>query len=106
MLAPLTEPRVMYRCRKTVLEMLRDRGYEIGDAEIEESYEDFEQRISMKHGAKAVSLNMIAKRPTPTGQNEPIFVVFAQDERLGAESLRSLLEFMDTWSKNNDDNTC
>lgn len=37
---------------------------------------------------------MIVKRPTPTGQLEPIFVVFAQDERLGAESLKQLLEFM------------
>ena len=31
----LTDERILYRCRKTVLEMLRDRGYEIGDAEIE-----------------------------------------------------------------------
>lgn len=46
MLAQLTDSRVLYRCRRTVMEMLRDRGYDIGEAEIEESYEDFEQRIS------------------------------------------------------------
>lgn len=44
MMSQLTDERVMYRCRKTVLEMLRDRGYEIGDGDIEENYEDFEQR--------------------------------------------------------------
>ena len=44
MLGQLTDNRVLYRCRRTVLEMLRDRNYEIGDAEIEESFEEFEAR--------------------------------------------------------------
>ena len=30
---------------------------------------------------------------------EPIFVAFAQDERLGQEAFKSLLEYMDKWSK-------
>lgn len=34
--------------RKTVLQMLRDRGYEIGDAEIEETYEEFEQKYMQR----------------------------------------------------------
>ena len=42
MLGSLTDERVLYRTRRTVLEMLRDRGYEIGDPEIEETFEDFE----------------------------------------------------------------
>lgn len=37
------EERVLYRVRKTVFEMLRDRGYKITDAQIEESYEEFEK---------------------------------------------------------------
>lgn len=39
----MTEERVLYRVRKTVFEMLRDRNYQISDAQIEESYEDFEK---------------------------------------------------------------
>ena len=87
----LTDERILYRCRKTVLEMLRDRGYEIGDAEIEETFEEFEQRgLNLK-------MNMIVTRPIPgrtsvavtdeagnPGQmREPIFVAFAPDEKLG-----------------------
>ena len=46
--------------------MLRDRGYLIGDAEIEETFEEFEPRFLEKPD-NAKSLNMIVKRPTPTG---------------------------------------
>ena len=41
MFGQLSDERVLYRTRKTVLEMLRDRGYEIGDGEIEENFEEF-----------------------------------------------------------------
>ena len=37
----MTDERVLYRVRKTVLEMLKDRNYNVADAELEESYEDF-----------------------------------------------------------------
>ena len=41
--------------------MLRDRGYEIGDDEIEETYEEFEK----KYLAKPTMLSFVAKRPVP-----------------------------------------
>ena len=44
-MAQLTEERVEFQVRRTVFEMLNDRGYETGDAEMEESYEDFCKRI-------------------------------------------------------------
>ena len=60
MLGQLTDERVLYRCRKTVLEMLRDRGYNVGSAEIEETYEDFVSR-----GLKLDRLTLIVQRPQP-----------------------------------------
>jgi len=111
----LTDERVLYRCRKTVLEMLRDRGYEIGDPEIEETFEEFENR-NLTHR----SLNMIVTRPIPgrtsiaetdehgnPGQmKEPIFVAFAPDEKLGQDAFRSLLEYMNKWTIENKDKLC
>ena len=109
----LTDERILYRCRKTVLEMLRDRGYQIGAAEIEEPFEDFEQR-----NLTPSALNMIVKRPIPGRTSievldehgnqaqmmEPIFVAFAQQEKLGNEAFLALITYMNDWSekKNND----
>mmetsp|Transcript_41653 Transcript_41653/g.54864 ORF Transcript_41653/g.54864 Transcript_41653/m.54864 type:complete len:117 (+) Transcript_41653:75-425(+) len=95
--------------------MLRDRGYEVGDAEIEETFEDFEKRnLTVK------SLNMIVTRPIPgrtslevtdehgnPGQmKEPIFVAFAPDEKLGNDAFKSLVGYMHKWSVQNKDVLC
>ena len=113
----LTEERILYRCRKTVLEMLRDRGYEIGDAEIEETFEEFESRkLNLDK-----DLNMIVKRPIPgrtsvevmdehgnPGQmKEPIFVAFSSEQKLGQEAFRNVILYMHNWSeKTNKDRLC
>lgn len=62
------------------------------------------------------NLNIIATRATPgrapiaaaDGENpatmkEPVFVVFVPDEKVGQEVFKSLLEYMDRWSKDNGD---
>ena len=54
----MTDERVIYRVRKTVLEMLKDRGYNVADAAIEESFEEFEKNFS-----KAPNINFITHRP-------------------------------------------
>ena len=54
----MTDERVIYRVRKTVLEMLKDRGYGVATADIEEPFETFEERYS-----KDQKLNFLAHRP-------------------------------------------
>ena len=92
--------------------MLRDRGYEVDDVAIEESFEDFQSRM---HNVK--SHNMIMTRPIPGRTNievpdehgnpsqikEPIFVVFAPDEKLGQDAFKQLVGYMHKWSENNRD---
>ena len=99
MLSQLSDERILYRTRKTVLEMLRDRGYEIGDGEIEETFEEFEQRYLNKP-----QMSFIAKKPvqgSAVGEEgeilmEPIFVNFAtKEEKLGQDAIKQLVNFMD-----------
>ena len=65
--------------RKTVLEMIKDRGFNVGNAELEESYETFAKRLEKSPN----SLNIIAKKSfvTPAGieMSEPIYVHFMQE---------------------------
>ncbi len=102
----MTEERVLYRVRKTVFEMLRDRGYQISDAQIEESFEDFE-----KSYLEQKQINFIAHRPIlnslgdaenqnmDDGRDEVIYVVFHNnDEKLGSESIKKLVTWMNTYS--------
>lgn len=82
----LTDQRIQYRCQRTVLEMLKDRGYDIEDDAIEETFEEFEDR-----NLNSKNLHMIVRRPIPgrvapveadedgnqPQMQEPLFVAFA-----------------------------
>lgn len=105
----MTDERVLYRVRKTVFEMLRDRGYSIADAEIEETYEEFEQRY-----LKSPQINFIAFRPLADASadldnarmeddsQEAIYVVFVnKEEKLSTESIKRLMTFMNTYTTEN-----
>ena len=109
MIGNLTDERVLYRTRKTVLEMLRDRGYEISEAELEETYEEFEQRYlarpQLNFIAKRVKLDRALVGDDEDGAGgepmmEPIYVVFAnKEEKLGRDSIGKVVAFCDEYSK-------
>lgn len=42
----------------------------------------------------------------PAQMKEPLFVAFAQDEKIGQEAFKRLLEYMDQWSKTSKDVLC
>ena len=89
--------------------MLKDRGYEIGTAELEETYEEFEAKDLVKR-----QLNLIAKRPVQTSSfeeggmeadqvmMEPIYVVFTTDkDTVNKDTINKIVVFMDKYSTEN-----
>ena len=88
--------------------MLRDRGYEIGDDEIEESYEEFEK----KYLTSPKILSFIARRPVQGSlmevdegaeaeqRMEPIYVKFVKkEEKLSHDQIKDIVCFMDGYCK-------
>lgn len=104
----LTVNRVLYRCHKTVLEMLQDRGYGVVDELIEMDYEEFEQRHVTKE-----RIIMVVKRPVPgrysstvfdedgnpAQMQEPIFVVFVEQDKISKEIFKPIVEHMENWNE-------
>jgi hypothetical protein len=102
----MSDERALYRVRKTVLEMLRDRQYNIADAEIEESFEDFEKRYHVKP-----QMNFLAHRAVQPIEGDPdtkmeddtmkeaIYVVFeTKKEKLSADDIKKLVSWMHQYS--------
>ena len=109
----MSDERVLFRVRKTVFEMLRDRGYKITDAQIEETYEEFEKAYLEKP-----QINFLAFRPTDEGNSgdaenenmdegreEAIYVHFVnKDDKLSTDSIKKLMTWMNTYSTENKSN--
>jgi hypothetical protein len=60
MLKDQTDERVLWRVRRTVYQMLRDRGYEINDADIDEDFDEFKENY-----AKKPNLSFVVRRQDP-----------------------------------------
>ena len=86
--------------------MLRDRNYNIADAEIEETFEEFEQRYAVKP-----QLNFIAHRKVSNSliqdetkmetddMMEAIYVVFeTKKEKLSTDDIKKLVSWMHNYS--------
>ena len=54
----MADERVFYRVRRTTLEMLRDRGYELPDGTVEETFDKFKERYNVEK-----NFNMLVERP-------------------------------------------
>ena len=103
-MAQLSEERVQFRVRKTVLEMLRDRGYETGSAELEETFEDFCQKLEDHPSDER---HIIAKRaveiaeednPEAEAKWDPIFVRFVKSsQKIDKDFIGMIVRFMDDW---------
>ena len=110
MVDQLPEEQVCFRTRKTILEILKDRGYEIDDGDIDQTFEQFKLNLTSKP-----SMNFIAKRVVPDAgepedvqeadlKMEPIFVVFAIDvDKIGRETINKVITTMEQYTKLNEE---
>ncbi|KAL4434059.1 hypothetical protein ABPG75_000500 [Micractinium tetrahymenae] len=86
--------RRLYLVRRTVLEMLQDRGYFIDKPELDLSREDFDDRYTSKD---ALAINwdemtiLVQHKEDPVDQ---IFVFFPADPKVGVKQVKAFAERM------------
>ena len=80
----------LYRVRRTVLQILRDRGYMVDATDVEESEEDFFEKYTPSPQRDMLTL-LVQKRDDPT---EQIFVFWPTDPKVGVKPIKRFMERM------------
>mmetsp|Transcript_16264 Transcript_16264/g.28470 ORF Transcript_16264/g.28470 Transcript_16264/m.28470 type:complete len:210 (+) Transcript_16264:121-750(+) len=94
MATPNQELTRMFRVRRTVLQMLRDRGYMVLDTDddLGMSFERFREEYG-NAGFQAESLTILRSKKDDT--SERIYVFFPQDKKVGVKPIREYCERME-----------
>lgn len=80
----------LYYIRRTLLQMLRDRGYLVGDAEIAMSKEGFQE----KFGNDIMRSSFNEERVKRDNRNEKISVFFPDEEKIRLAAIKQYAEIM------------
>ena len=107
----LPEERVQFRVRKTVLEMLDDRGYDTGNVELEEDFDVFKARFEENGPMNIITYTKQSKVDElgPDAKVEPIYVHFMTKDsgKIDKEFITRIVRFMDEWStKSKEEEDC
>jgi len=80
----------VHRVRRTVLQMLRDRGYMVDQTDIDQSEDDFFEQHGNSPQRDSLTL-LVQKRDDPTDQ---IFVFWPEDPKVGVKPIKRYMERM------------
>ena len=80
----------LYRARRTVLQMLRDRGYMVDQADVDQTEEDFFEKHTNNPQRDMLTI-MVQKRDDPT---DIIFVFWPIDPKVGVKPIKRYMERM------------
>ncbi|XP_073294770.1 DNA-directed RNA polymerases II and IV subunit 5A-like [Primulina huaijiensis] len=88
----LTEEEItrLYRTRKTVMQMLRDRGYVVGDFEIEMSKAQFIQ----KYGENMKRDDLFIVKGMRDNSSDQIYVFFPEEPKVGGKTMKTYTDRM------------
>ncbi|KAF9680519.1 hypothetical protein SADUNF_Sadunf06G0129800 [Salix dunnii] len=83
----LTEEEIkrLFRIRKTVMQMLRDRGYFVGDFEIKMTREQFES----KYGNNMKREDLVINKAKRNDSSDQIYVFFPEEAKVGVKTMKT-----------------
>ncbi|KAM7259605.1 hypothetical protein ACFE04_015346 [Oxalis oulophora] len=86
------EIRKLYRIRKTVMQMLRDRGYLVADSELNITIQDFIHKFG--HNMKREDL--IISKSNPNDTSDQIYIFFPEEAKVGLNTIKAYIKRMDS----------
>lgn len=75
----------LHRIRKTLMEMLRDRGYLVGDFEINMSKSQFRQ----KHSENMKREDLVINKSKKDNSSDQIYVFFPEEPKVGVKTIKT-----------------
>lgn len=82
----------LYRIRKTVMEMLRDRDYVVAEFELSFTKEQFRE----KYGDEPKRDDLVIQKPKRSNNAEHIFVFFPEEAKVGVKTIKTYVDRMKT----------
>ncbi|XP_049348739.1 DNA-directed RNA polymerases II and IV subunit 5A-like [Solanum verrucosum] len=80
----------LFRVRKTLMEMLSDRGYLVGDFEINMSKYEFLQ----KYGENMKREDLVLQKAKRNNSSDQIYVFFPEEPKVGVKTVKTYTERM------------
>ncbi|XP_052198215.1 DNA-directed RNA polymerases II and IV subunit 5A [Diospyros lotus] len=75
----------LYRIRGTVMQMLRDRGYLVGDFEIEMT----KQQFINKYGEHMKREDLVLNKAKRNDSSDQIYVFFPEEQKVGVKTMKT-----------------
>ncbi|CAJ1951753.1 unnamed protein product [Sphenostylis stenocarpa] len=82
----------LYRIRKTVMQMLRDRGYLVGDFEINMSKLEFKS----KFGEHMKREDLVINKSKKDNSSDQIYVFFPEEAKVGVKTMKTYTNRMNS----------
>lgn len=82
----------LFRIRKTVFQMLKDRGYFVGDFEIDMTREQFKH----KYGESMKREDIVINKAKRNDSSDQIYVFFPEEPKVGVKTIKTYTQRMNS----------
>lgn len=82
----------LYRIRKTVMQMLKDRNYLVGDFELNLSKHEFKN----KYGENMKREDLVINKAKKDKQSDQIYVFFPEEAKVGVKTMKTYTNRMNS----------
>ncbi|KAG2720087.1 hypothetical protein I3760_02G019400 [Carya illinoinensis] len=80
----------LFRIRRTVMQMLKDRGYFVGDFEIDMTKEQFKN----KYGESMKREDLVINKSKRNNSSDQIYIFFPEEQKVGVKTMKTYSQRM------------